>query len=702
MSKGFSRREFLRRLSLTGAGLAAGLGLEGQRPAAYAAEARPNILFILTDDQRWDAMSCLGHPFLHTPHMDRLAQDGARLANAFVTTSLCSPSRASFLTGAYAHTHGVRTNEGMAIDAGVPTFPLLLQQAGYETAFLGKWHMQPRANPRPGFDYWLSFAGQGVYNNPRLNENGHNFQTEGYITDLLTDYAVKWLQRRREKPFCLYLSHKAVHGPFTPAERHKNAFPHAQIPQPAGFDDTFEGKPEWIRAAMIRGARPRQMRKNRDKPVPSKIEPGEWNPAVKSRLDYYRCLLAVDEGMGRIFRTLTDLDVMDHTIIVFCSDNGYFMGEHRRGDKRLMYEESIRIPFLVRYPPLVKPGTVIPEIALNIDLAPTLLDLAGVKAPDTVQGRSLRPLLAGQHVQWRHSFLYEYFQEAWLAGIPTMLGVRTESWKYVRYPEIQDLDEMYDLANDPIEMHNLAQDPAHQAKLRELRAELDRLLKQTGYGNPPRTVVKRPGTLVAHYAFDQDEGGTAKDASGKGNDAQITGTKLVPGRRGQAREFSGKDHLEIAKSANLDCSNKPWAVEAWVKCTAADGVILARGGQSYGYALYLQEGMPVFAVRAGGGLFEVRGEKLPQDVWVHLAGVITGTRQLRLYVNGRPVANKELRLFISADPNEAMQIGADLGTKVGDYEDDQGFVGLIDEVSIYDGERTDEQIAQAATGSSDH
>jgi len=441
---------------------------------------RPNIVFILTDDQRWDAMGCVGHPFLKTPNMDRICSEGVRFVNAFVTTSLCSPSRASFLTGAYAHSHGVIGNWGCEFDHdNMPSFPRALKESGYETAYVGKWHMGRGAHARPGFDYWLSFRGQGVYTNPTFNENGREFKATGYVTDLLTDHAVEFIKKERKKPFALYLSHKAVHGPFTPAPRHKNSYPGAEIPEPPNARDTFKGKPAWLRGGI---ADPR--RKNAVKDVPEAMKPKKYNPAVPARLNYMRALSAVDEGIGRIFKVLEEEGELDNTVIMFAGDNGYFHGEHGRGDKRLMYEESLRIPLLMRYPAAAKPGSIVEQLVLNIDVAPTLLELAGVAPPATVQGRSTVPLLAGNAEGWRTSFLYEYWVDM-TDRIPHMLGVRTEGWKLIRYPDIDDIDEMYDLRNDPHEMTNLALQPEHAEKRRELSVELDRMMKETGYGSKP-------------------------------------------------------------------------------------------------------------------------------------------------------------------------------------------------------------------------
>jgi len=437
---------------------------------------RVNIIFILTDDQRWDAMGCMDHPFLKTPNMDRIRNEGVLFKNAFVTTSLCSPSRASFLTGTYAHTHGVIGNWGREFDhEQTPSFPRVLKESGYETAYVGKWHMGRDAEPRPGFDYWLSFRGQGIYTNPTLNENGREFKAEGYMTDLLTDYAVKYIRKQREKPFCLYLSHKAVHGPFTPAPRHMNSYPDAEIPEPPNAGDTFEGKPAWQRGGI---ADPRQ--KDAVKDVPESIQPKTYQPKAPQRLGYLRALNAVDEGIGRIFQVLEEKGELDTTVIMFAGDNGYFHGEHGRGDKRLMYEESLRIPLIMRYPAAASGGSTVEQMVLNIDVGPTLLALAGVTAPKTMQGRSAVPLLKGNVSGWRTSFLYEYWVDL-TDRIPHMLGVRTDEWKLIRYPDIDDIDEMYNVKNDPYEMTNLALRASCADKHKQLNAELDRLMQETGY-----------------------------------------------------------------------------------------------------------------------------------------------------------------------------------------------------------------------------
>lgn len=438
---------------------------------------RPNVVFILVDDLRHDGMSCAGHPFARTPNIDRIATGGLRFSNAFAVSALCAPSRATFLTGQYGHTNGVRTNEEEEFDHSLPTFPGLLRQNGYETAFIGKWHMKPVATPRPGFDFWLSFTGQGGYEDPKLNENGRDFEAQGYMTDILTQYAVDFLKKPREKPFCLCLWHKAVHGPFTPADRHKDLYADAKLPEPPSFKDTFTGKPEWQRALASK-----KMRKNNpNAPIPASVPPDNWDGRNKNYIDYYRALAAVDDSVGRILETLKETGTLNNTLIIFAGDNGFFHGEHRRSDKRYAYEESMRIPLLMCGVGITNPGRLVEQMTVNIDIAPTLLDLAGIKPLDSMQGMSLKPLLEGASPSWRSSFLYEYFREEWLPVIPTMVAVRTQDWKYVRYPTLKDLDELYDLQSDPYEMRNLAADPAAKRKLAEMRGELERLMKETRY-----------------------------------------------------------------------------------------------------------------------------------------------------------------------------------------------------------------------------
>lgn len=452
---------------------------------------RPNFVFILIDDLRHDALGCTGHPFAKTPNIDRIAAGGVRFTNAFVTTSLCSPARGSFLTGMYAHKHGVRTNDGEDLDPKTPTFPQVLRINGYETALIGKWHMGESGDPRPGFDYWLGLHGQGTYLDPVLNENGCDIHTKGYATDLLTDYAVKWLEKPRSKPFCLYLSHKATHDDWIPAERHKDLYSDVKFTEPASYKDDLSGKPEWMRMIKLRGGK---LKRPAPPVIPDRLTPPPWSedPADhEKKVNYNRTLASADDSVGRVLDTLQKNGLLENTLVIFAGDNGFFQGEHGgMGDKRLAYEESMRIPLFAMGPGVPR-GKLLDPMVLNIDLAPTLLELAGAPIPLAMQGKSLTPVLAGKTTRWRDSFIYEYYREEWLPGMPTMLGVRTHDWKYVCYPELDDIDELYDLKADPFEMNNLATNPAYKDQLTKMQAELDRLCKETG--RTPRPAGKKAG-----------------------------------------------------------------------------------------------------------------------------------------------------------------------------------------------------------------
>lgn len=467
-----SRRAFLQTAS-TGALAAPFINLS---TAQAANRGKRNVIFILIDDMRFDSMSCMGHPFLQTPTLDRLAANGIRFDHGFVTQSLCSPSRASILSGQYPHIHGVLDNS-TPLPADTPTFPTELQNNGYETAFIGKWHMGGASDdPRPGFDHWISFRGQGVYWNPTFNINGESVHREGYMTDLLTDYAEEYLDRERDKPFFLYFSHKAVHAEFYPAERHKDEFNDVDLKLPDSMADTpenYEGKPLWVR-------RQRHSWHGVDYMYHDSTDFENF------LLDYNRCMLSVDESVGRIVAKLEELGILDSTLIIFTSDNGFLHGEHGLIDKRCMYEESIRVPVIAHCPEIIAPGQVSKRLVLNIDFCPTILEAAGASVPDSVQGASFMPLLRGEDPEWRESMLYTYFWEAAFPQTPTVLGVRTERYKYMHYHGIFDLNELYDLENDPLEMRNLIDDAAHHGVRQEMRRLLNQQLEKYGATLTPR------------------------------------------------------------------------------------------------------------------------------------------------------------------------------------------------------------------------
>ncbi len=444
-----------------------------------AAGPRPNVLVILTDDMRWDAMSCAGHPFFKTPNLDRLAAEGARFANMFVTTSLCSPSRASLLSGRFARSHGV-LNNFTEYPENLPSYPRRLKEAGYETAYIGKWHMgEDNDQQRPGFDYWMSHRGQGNYFDNEFNVNGTRQRMPGYYTTVVTEHAVAWLKQPHPRPFLLVLGHKAPHGgPIVPDPRYEHALDATPIPRPRNADDYADpGKPSWLKESYptwhgLGG--PLYGLKDYDRFVRS----------------YLATLISVDESMGRIHEALRETGQLDNTLILFTSDNGFVLGEHGRVDKRTMYDESLRVPLLARYPRLIKPGLVITNMVLSLDLAPSILDICGAKPLPGIQGRSWKPLLAGKTGGWRRSFLYEYNYESQFPYTPNVRGVRTDDWKLIRYPHGDGSPdrfkaELYHLASDPQEMRNLIDDPKSAAKHKELERELARLSKQAGPDRMP-------------------------------------------------------------------------------------------------------------------------------------------------------------------------------------------------------------------------
>ena len=440
----------------------------------------PNIVFILVDDLRWDDIGVAGHPFVKTPNIDRLGNEGALFRNAFITDPLCSPSRASFLTGQYPHTHGITDNVNRsAASHQLTTFPFLLRQSGYTTAFIGKWHMGNDDSRRPGFDRWVSFKGQGSYLNPEINDDGKDVKPNGYITDLLTGYAIEFIKRRHDKPFLVYLAHKAIHPEvlqhddgsvnlahaeqFIPAQRHRNLFIGEKIPRRPNAGRPPTGK--------------RALERKIDDLPPLSANTATSDEAVLGRL---RSLMAVEEGVGEILNALKETAQLDNTVIVFTSDNGYFYGEHGLSvERRLAYEESIRMPLLIRYPKAVKSGVVRDEFALNIDLAPTLLELAGVSASIRMEGRSLVPLLKGAKTEWRKSFLVEYYSDKVFPRVRQMgyKAVRNERWKYIHYFELEGMDELYDLKADPYEIKNIIRQPSAAKIVEAMKQEMDRLLK---------------------------------------------------------------------------------------------------------------------------------------------------------------------------------------------------------------------------------
>lgn len=415
---------------------------------------------MITDDQRWDALGIVQReqgnagrfPWFRTPHMDRLAAEGVRFRNAFVTLSLCSPSRAAFLTGLYNHENGVRDNVSRFPTNNV-TFASRLRAAGYTTAYIGKWHMYDQRGQRPGFDYSASYVGQGQYQDCPFEINGVKTETKGWIDDVATDYLLQFLRGISNRPFAAVLGFKAPHEPTMPPERAKTRFE----------GNLARRAPNLETPAIFKRIGQRSQ--------PVKLPP---TGDVQVRLNYFRCISAVDDNLGRVLAALDELDLATNTVVVFTSDNGFYLGEHGGLiDKRTAYEESMRIPLLARYPPLILAGSVRDELVINEDIAPTFLDLADLTvAPSTMHGRSLRPLFNAGHVDWRKSFLFQYFLDPPYPEVPIAFALRTDTAKLIRYKTNPDWIELFDLKNDPYETLNLADWPAHRSRLEEMQREL--------------------------------------------------------------------------------------------------------------------------------------------------------------------------------------------------------------------------------------
>ncbi len=435
-----------------------------------------NVVFILTDDHRYDAMSFLHHQFAQTPVLDSMAANGVYMKNALVTTSLCSPSRASILTGLYTFRHRVIDNN-RPIPPGTIYFPQYLQEAGYATAFIGKWHMGGESDaPRPGFDHWVSFKGQGVYFAPKggymLNVDGKHVPLKGYMTDELTDYAVDWLKQQKPggKPFFLYLSHKALHANFTPAPKYEGRFTNLPFKRPiteANTPTNYWDKPRWMHDQ-------RNSWHGVDFPYHSNLDIERYYKR------YCETLCSVDDSVGRVLQQLKDMGVENNTLVIYMGDNGFQFGEHGLIDKRTAYEASIRVPLLLYCPGLFHGANVVDKVVANIDIAPTIMEAMGLQKPPHMDGLSFLPLAEGKKVPWRKYFLYVYYWEKNYPQTPTMFAIRSDRYKYITYYGVWDVDELYDLQNDPNEMKNLLYDPQYKALGKQMENKLYDMMRDLG------------------------------------------------------------------------------------------------------------------------------------------------------------------------------------------------------------------------------
>jgi arylsulfatase A-like enzyme len=514
--------------SFAGAVLAGWLGLIISAPRAAAADAkRPNILFIFSDDHAYQAISAYGDPrnLIDTPNLDRIAKEGMRFDRCVVPNSICGPSRATVLTGKYSHANGFYNNTNSRFDGSQVTFPKLMRAAGYQTAVVGKWHL---ITDPTGFDYWHILPGQGVYYNPTMIDNGKKVQHEGYTTDIITDISLDWLKKRdKSKPFVLMCQHKAPHREWSPALRHLGHDNDRKYPEPATLFDDYSGRGKaeheqdmTIGRTMILGvdnklAEPRGLTPEQRKAWDAYYEPRnetfrkaglQGDDLVRWKYnrymhDYLGCVKAVDESVGRLLKHLDDEGVADDTLVVYSADQGFYLGEHGWFDKRWIFEESLRSPLLVRWPGVVKPGSVRRELVSNLDFAETFLEAAGLPIPPEMQGRSLMPLLKGQTPSdWRTSFYYQYFEYPTPHHVRPHYGVVTDRYKLVHFDGFDvDYWELFDREKDPNELRSVYDDPSYAEVVKDLKRELERLRAELNVpAKPPREAYGRPdGELPA-------------------------------------------------------------------------------------------------------------------------------------------------------------------------------------------------------------
>ncbi|MCA9176396.1 MAG: sulfatase-like hydrolase/transferase [Planctomycetales bacterium] len=671
-------------------GLLASIAAMPRSCAAQQAEAgRPNILFIMSDDHGYQAIGAYGSRVNQTPNIDRIAKEGMRFDRCFVTNSICGPSRAVILTGKYSHLNGFIHN-GSRFNGEQQTVAKLLQKAGYTTAVVGKWHLV--TNPT-GFDYWHILRGQGPYYNPQMLTSNGDVKHEGYTTEIITDVTLEWLKEGRDKskPFFLVYQHKAPHRNWQPGPKYLNHYDDVEIPEPETLWDNYEGRgsaaktqamtiaehltPNDLKLVPQGGLTPEQ-RKLWDAAYGPKNEAFkklnlEGEALVKWKYqryakDYLRCVDAVDDNVGRVLDYLDETGLADNTMVVYTSDQGWYLGEHGWYDKRWMYEESFRTPLLIRWPGKVKPGTVSNDLCLNLDFPETFLELAGLPIPGDMQGRSLVPVLTNQpREDWRKSIYYHYYEFPGAHSVQKHYGVRTDRYKLIHFYEIDEW-ELYDLEADKHELKSVYDDPDYATVRQELEAELKRLRDQ----------YKDDGSVVNHAA------------------AKAKEVKLQQVFALESATLNGDGVAAEKSSRELDPAYKPLVVGAWSKPSASDGVLVAQGGESLGYSLYIKGGRPHFAVRVGGKLTTISARQpVAVNEWTHLAGVLDVEGKAQLLVNGKPMARRARNAgLLSSPPADSFHVGADRGSLVGDYDNPLPFRGELKDVRVYWGQLPEPQL----------
>lgn len=673
--------------------------------SAVRADQRPSIIFVFTDDHAQHAISAYGSVINQTPHMDRLAREGMLFRDVFVGNSICAPSRATLLTGKHSHLNGQLTNRER-FDGQQQTFPKLLHQAGYATAMIGKWHLQ--SDPT-GFDHWDILPGQGSYYNPDFITAEGRHRVTGYVTDIITDKCIQWLEEGRDpdKPFLLMYHHKAPHREWMPGPDHLTLYDGIQIPEPPTLFDDYATRGTAAREQEMEigrhmflgydlkvppeegsSEREWQMWKHNDYHRMNDQQRAAWDAAYgpenqafrEAQLegddllrwmyqryikDYLRTIASVDDNLGRMRQYLEQAGLAENTIVIYASDQGFYLGDHGWYDKRFIYEPSLRTPLIIHWPGVTQ-GSENKHMVSNLDWAPTMLDMAGVPVPDDMQGRSLVPLLKGDSPDdWRTSVYYHYYEFPAVHMVNRHYGARTARYKIAHFYELEEW-ELYDLQADPHEVNNVYGSPEYAQVQAEMKAELARLQKyyqdDDPYISPDQIALRRWRHRLQEVPLQQV-------VAYESNQQQTRG--------------------------DLDPAFKPITLGAHA-VPEGDGVLLAQGGEHMGYALYLADGVPTFALRSAGQLVTLAANKaVSQGQPVHLAAMLDDQAQMHLYVDGQRVASDQ-GAILSAKPNVAFHVGRDPSSPIGDYDTPYEFQGDLSDIRVYWGVLGEDDLRQWA------
>ena len=662
------------------------------RPAR-AADQRPNILFIMSDDHAYQAISAYGSKVNQTPNIDRIANQGMRFDRAFVTNSICGPSRAVILTGKYSHLNGFIRN-GNTFNGNQQTVSKLLQAAGYQTAVVGKWHL--KSTPI-GFDHYHVLIGQGPYYNPPMKTPQGNVKHEGYTTDIITDEALHYLKevRKPDQPFFLMYQHKAPHRNWQPGKKHLNKYDDQIIPEPETLFDDYQGRTSAASRQQMTVAQ--HLSPNDLKLVPQRGLTDEqtiyWNKAYGPKnqafkeanlegedlvhwkyqryvKDYLRCIDSVDDNVGRILDYLEESGLAKNTVVIYTSDQGWYLGEHGWYDKRWMYEESFRTPLLIRWPEHIQPGTTNSDLVMNLDFAETFLDIAKAKIPSDMQGKSLKSILQGEKPKdWRTSVYYHYYEFPGAHSVAKHYGVRTDRYKLIHFYENQEW-ELFDLVDDPHELKSVYGNPRYEKIQAEMEAELQTLRKQyqddgtvVDFGLNRVNNVKTG--LVQRFPLRDAEGGQASPY-------------------GSAITLDGKTSLFATPSAGkFNPASKPFTLGAWIKPTSDSGVIAAQGGESIGYSFGLKAGKAVLSLRSAGDLKTVIGPEVPSGTWSHVVASVNRDGKINFIINGVTTETNRKVGFLNGTPADGFNVGNDNGSLVADYGPENGLTGQLADFRLF-------------------